>query len=98
MYRPAPTLTVDNARVALDAGLRAIAAGQTHIDLGDMVTVDSSAVATLLAWQRAARNSGVALVFDNVPSNLQSLISLYDVSDLLHVAAAGLSRADLPHH
>lgn len=98
MYRPAPTLTVDNARAVLEAGLSAIAAGQAHIDLGDMATVDSSAVATLLAWQRAARNSGVPLVFDNVPPNLQSLISLYDVSGLLHVAASGLSRVDLPHH
>jgi phospholipid transport system transporter-binding protein len=93
-YRPALTLTVQNATSVLDAGLRAIADGQTQIDLGDLTVVDSAAVATLLAWQRAARKNGKSLVFSNLPVNLQSLVNLYDVDELLHTSP----RADIPHH
>lgn len=93
-FRPAQALTVHNATTVLDAGLSAIAAGQTQIDLGGLNVVDSAAVATMLAWQRAARSSGKSLVFSNLPANLVSLINLYDVAELLHCAP----RADLPHH
>lgn len=93
-YRPALTLTVHNAKTVLDAGLRAIADGQTEIDLADLTAVDSSAVATMLAWQRAARSNGKSLVFSNLPANLQSLVHLYGVAELLHTAP----RSDLPHH
>jgi len=93
-YRPALTLTVHNAKSVLDAGLRAIAGGQTQIDLGELTVVDSAAVATMLAWQRAARGDGKSLVFSNLPANLQSLVNLYDVADLLQTSP----RADLPHH
>jgi phospholipid transport system transporter-binding protein len=49
-----------------------------------LTAVDSAAVATLLAWQRAALERGSALRFTNLPANLQSLIELYGVADLLH--------------
>jgi phospholipid transport system transporter-binding protein len=84
MFRPTLTLTVNNAKTALDAGLRAIEGGQTTIDLAQLTAVDSAAVATLLAWQRAASARGTALAFNNLPANLQSLIELYGVADLLH--------------
>lgn len=93
-YRPALTLTVHNAKSVLDAGLRAIADGQTQIDFSELTVVDSAAVATMLAWQRAARSNGKSLMFSNLPANLQSLVNLYDVEELLHTS----SRADLPHH
>ena len=97
-YRPALTLTVHNAQAVLDAGLRAIADGQTQIDLAELTAVDCAAVATLLAWQRAAQRDGKSLVFNNVPANLQSLVDLYGVTELLHAAGPAPSRADLPHH
>lgn len=84
MFRPTLTLTVNNAKTALDAGLRAIEGGQTEIDLAQLTAVDSAAVATLLAWQRAASKRGAALTFNNLPANLRSLVELYDVADLLH--------------
>jgi phospholipid transport system transporter-binding protein len=84
MFRPTLTLTVNNAKSALEAGLRAIESGQTEIDLAQLTAVDSAAVATLLAWQRAALERGSALRFTNLPANLQSLIELYGVADLLH--------------
>lgn len=98
MYRPGLTLTVHNAQTVLDAGLHAIADGQTHIDLADLTVVDSAAVATMLAWQRAARVNGKSLVFSNLPANLQSLVELYDVTDLLSTVPHSEARVDLPHH
>ena len=102
MYRPGLTLTVHNAQTVLEAGLRAIADGQTHIDLAEVSVVDSAAVATMLAWQRAARAGGKSLVFSNLPANLQSLVELYDVTGLLHTVAhtepRAEARVDLPHH
>ncbi len=54
MYQPAESLTLTNAKLVLSEGLRAIAAGQPEIDLSRLARVNSSAVATLLAWKRAA--------------------------------------------
>lgn len=87
------TLTVQNAKSALDQGIAAIKGGQTVIDLGAIVAADSSAVAVLLAWKRAARKAGANLSYVNVPAGLQSLAVLYGVDDFL-VA----SPANLHHH
>jgi phospholipid transport system transporter-binding protein len=86
MFQPTQTLTVDNADVALQAGLRAIEAGQTEIDLAQLTAVDSAGVATLLAWRRAAQAKQRSLQFLNLPANLRSLGELYGVSDLLYPA------------
>jgi phospholipid transport system transporter-binding protein len=84
MFRPTLTLTLNNANATLDAGLAAIEGGQTEIDLAQLTAVDSAAVATLIAWQRAASARGVRLAFKNLPASLQSLAELYGVADLLH--------------
>ena len=76
-------LTVDNARSMLAAGLQAIEGGQHSIDFGGLKTVDSAAVAVLLAWQRAAMRKAVTLSFINMPGMLQSLTDLYGVAGLL---------------
>lgn len=100
MFRPSHSLTVSNAKLALEAGLRAIAGGETEIDLGDVVAVDSAAVATLLAWQCAALNRGTLLHFSSLPTNLESLIDLYGVSDLLAPATQPtlIDPSSAPHH
>ncbi len=95
MFQPGASLTFNNAKAALDAGLQAIAAGQTEIDFSALVTVDSAAVATMLAWQRVAASKAISLSFHNIPGNLLSLISLYDVTALI---APNIARADLLHH
>ena len=83
MYQPAESLTLANARLVLTEGLRAIAAGQSEIDLSRLATVDSSAVATLLAWKRAATARNAPLALTNLPASLQSLAGLYGVAELL---------------
>lgn len=96
MYRPVQNLIVNNAKEALEAGLRAIAAGQTQIDLGELTVVDSAAVATLLAWKRAAYKHGAELVFTNLAANLQSLVTLYEVTGLLQSASATTIQGESP--
>ena len=84
MFRPTLTLTVNNAKTTLEAGLSAIQGGQTEIDLAQLTAVDSAAIATLVAWRRAALERGATLTFQNPSANLQSLAELYDVAELLH--------------
>ena len=86
-FQLTPNLTMHTARSTLDAGLASIASGQTEIDLGCLSMVDSAAVATLLAWQRAAKAAGQNLLFLNPPASLQSLLQLYDVAQLLQLHA-----------
>lgn len=95
MFQPGTSLTFDNAKTALNAGLQAIAAGQTEFDFAKVETVDSAAVATMLVWRRTANAGSLPLSFTNLPDNLRSLISLYDVAELI---GTGSARADLPHH
>lgn len=83
MFRPATILTTATIQPICAAGLAAIRAGQSTIDLSDVNTVDSSAVAALIAWRRAALQQGKVLSFTNLPANLRSLASLYGVADLL---------------
>jgi phospholipid transport system transporter-binding protein len=84
MFQTPDSLTLANAKAVLAEGLRAIAAGQAEIDLSRLAAVDSSAVATLLAWKRDAASRGSTLALRNPPTSLHSLIQLYGVADLLH--------------
>ena len=90
------SLTVLNAKLVLGQGVAAIRAGQGAFDLGALTTVDSSAVAVLLAWQRAAREAGTALRFEHVQPNLLSLATLYGVDAFLCAADPDVSAAVSP--
>ena len=87
MFKPAAKLTMDNASQTLEAGLQAIASGESDFDLSDLLSVDSSAVAILLGWRRRALQQGAPLNFGVLPADLQSLINLYGVAELLPAAA-----------
>jgi phospholipid transport system transporter-binding protein len=86
-------LNVQNAKAALGQGLAAIKAAQTVFDLASVLQADSSAVAVLLEWKRAARKAGVALSYVNLPASLTSLATLYGVDAFLVE-----SPANLQHH
>jgi len=77
------TLTHASAKVALEAGLQRIAAGATGVDCAPLAQFDSSALAVLLAWQRAAHARGAALEIVNLPAGLASLAQAYGVDSLL---------------
>ena len=83
MYQPAQSLTMADARAVFNEGMRAIAGGQAEIDLSRTTVVDSSAVATLLAWKRAAAARNAPLALRNPPASLRSLAELYGVAELL---------------
>lgn len=84
------SLTLQNAKAALESGLAAIGDGKTVFDLGGIKAADSAAVAVLLAWQRAARKAGVSLTYVNMPASLKGLTSLYGVDDFLVDSSAQL--------
>ncbi len=81
-YSPT-SMTMLDAGAALEAGLAAIAAGDATIDLAGLTALDSAAVATLLAWQRAAGKRQMSLKFTHLPDSLKSLAQLYGVDGLL---------------
>lgn len=84
MYQPPASLTLPHVRSALEDGLRAVAGGQTDIDFKPVTAVDSSAVAVLLGWQRAAAAGGKTLRFHHLPADLTSLVALYGVADIIN--------------
>ena len=98
MYQPAQAITLELAESALQAGLRAIAEGQTQFDLSNVTAADSSAVAVLLNWQRAAAGASSTLRFSNVPASLISLMDVYGVNGLLTVDVAEPRIQDASHH
>lgn len=79
-------MVVPNARGLLDAGRAALRTGNETVDLAAVAEADSSALAVLLGWRRAADAAGQRLSFVNVPAGLRSLAELYGVFDLLAFA------------
>ncbi|MBC3806717.1 STAS domain-containing protein [Undibacterium seohonense] len=78
-------LSLRNAVTVSQAGLQAIHAGSDQIDMSTLQTIDSSAVAVMLAWQRQAQSLNRSLQFTGVPASLISLISLYGLNDFFQV-------------
>jgi len=78
------TLTHESAKAALSAGLAQISAGASAVDCAALTQFDSSALAVLIAWQRAAQARGITLSVLNLPAALASLARAYGVESLLH--------------
>jgi phospholipid transport system transporter-binding protein len=76
-------ITNQNADRLLQAGQAAIDAGDLSFDLSAVNRIDSSAVALLLAWERAAREKSGQIEFRGVPASLRSLAGLYGVEMLI---------------
>jgi phospholipid transport system transporter-binding protein len=85
IFETGATLNYATAKTALDAGLARIESGATEVDCGKLVQFDSSALAVLLAWQRAAAKRAARLVILNLPAKLESLARAYGVETLLPV-------------
>lgn len=79
-------MTHDTARALLEAGAAALKPGDTVFDLTAVVEVDSSCLAVIFGWQRAALGTGSSVRIAHPPANLVSLADLYGVSELLPVA------------
>ena len=79
----ADSMTTDNAAALLQAGREAIRGGDLYFDLQAVRSVDSAAVALLLAWQREAQALQACVTVVNPPAGLTSLAYLYGVDQLL---------------
>jgi len=76
-------MTMENAAALLAQGRAALARGALSFDLSAVTEVDSSGLAVLFGWQRAAQAQGRSIVVLNPPHNLRSLAGVYDVAGLL---------------
>ena len=76
-------MTMAGAAVLLAEGEAAIAANASAFDLAAVTDMDSSCLAVVFGWMRAARTAGKTLRILNPPSNLLSLAAVYGVADLL---------------
>ncbi len=78
-------MTLETATALFARGLE-ISQSQSEspvFDLSGVDEVDSSGLAVLFGWMRAAEVQGKTMRIDNPPANLVSLAQVYDVSDLL---------------
>jgi phospholipid transport system transporter-binding protein len=90
-FESGATLTHASAKSALVAGLQRIAAGASGVDCTPLAQFDSSALAVLLAWQRAAQARGARFEIVNLPAGLASLAQAYGVDTLVPCRAVDQS-------
>lgn len=83
----AEQILTTNAAQLLRLGEAAIRGGDSRIDLSAVKRCDSSAVALVLAWERAARAQGRDIELSGVPPSLKSLAALYGVDSLIPSSA-----------
>ena len=87
MFESGTTLTHATASAAYQAGLGRIAAGansaELQVDCAALAQFDSSALAVLLGWRRAAAVRGLSLQVLNLPAQLASLALAYGIDTLL---------------
>ena len=79
---PAGAGRFDSAAQVLREGEAAVAGGADTVDLAAVAECDSSLLACVLAWRRAAQARGAALAVQNPPANLARIAHLYGVEDL----------------
>lgn len=81
-------MTLAGATTLLAQGTAALKPGMTFFDLKAVEVVDSSALAVIFGWLRAAKQQGKQLTLLHAPQDLQSLAALYGVTELLPLSTA----------
>lgn len=79
-------LIIANARALLEAGRSALQSGEPVFDFSEVTEADSSALAVMLGWLRAADAARVSIRFANIPQGVTALAELYGVTELLPLA------------
>ena len=80
-------VTLANVAEVLRQGCDELRAGVRTIDLGEVTDLDSSLLAALFAWIRAAKSNDAEVVFANLPEGLMTVARLYGVAELLPAGA-----------
>ena len=76
-------MTLETATSLLASGVSAVSGSDALFDLSAVTDVDSSGLAVLFGWQRAAQAAGKTLRIANPPRNLISLAEVYGVTEIL---------------
>ena len=76
-------MTMLVAAALLAEGEAAIASTTAVFDLAAVTDMDSSCLAVVFGWMRAAKTGGKSLRLVNPPQNLLSLAAVYGVAELL---------------
>ncbi len=76
-------MTLETAPALLAAGVAALTEAESVFDLAAVTEVDSSGLAVLFGWQRAAQAQGKTLKVTNPPASLVSLAEVYGTTELL---------------
>lgn len=76
-------LVMANASGLLEAGRSALQPGEQVFDFSAVTEADSSALAVMLGWLRAAALSRSTVKFAHIPAGVRSLAELYGVTELL---------------
>jgi phospholipid transport system transporter-binding protein len=79
----AGAMTLPFAPALLAEGVAALTGKETIFDLAQVAEVDSSGLAVLFGWLRAAKDQGKTIRVANPPKSLLSLAEVYGVVDLL---------------
>ncbi len=79
-------MTLVGAAELLAAGSDALAAEETIFDLAAVTEVDSSSLAVIFGWLRAAQRQEKRLRIVNPPQDMLSLAEVYGVKELLPLA------------
>jgi len=66
--------------------IRASGENTVEFDCSGLVEASSVAVALLIAWRRAARNCGKAVVFNGASLGLRNIVAFSGLSDILLLA------------
>jgi len=79
-------MVIANARGLLEAGRSALQAGEQVFDFFEVSEADSSALAVMLGWLRAASLSRATVKFAHIPAGVLALAELYGLAELLPLA------------
>ncbi len=79
-------MTLTQAVELLAAGREALGEGETVFDLAAVTEVDSSSLAVIFGWLRAARSQERRVRIINPPKDMLSLAEVYGVKELLPLA------------
>ena len=74
---------IDSARTLLEAGRGYCVANDVTLDFSGVDEVDSSALALILEYRRAAESAGKRVSVSNLPASLKTMADLYGVTDLI---------------
>ena len=79
----AGAVVIDSARALFEEGRGYCVANDVVVDFSGATEFDSSALALILEYRRAAESAGKRVSVSNLPASLKILADLYGVTELI---------------